>query len=218
MFIRMFMRRIGVTGAVVIAALSVGAPANAVGEDGVGNAGVAAVPASSGQVTPVGPLAECDVYGENTATSDEIRQTGVVRYDEATASCVHDEDVEKNLVKVQGEGFQLDAFVTAGRQRIRTGEYEVSCEGTATGTTYARFTIRNIRGVTAPNPVEENATVWVLGTLYGAAAKAKVVFRETLKDGMGGLDLTAMHVYLYGADDTPLGHAAIGRASCSPFA
>ncbi|AXB46313.1 hypothetical protein [Amycolatopsis albispora] len=214
----MFIRRIGVTGAVVVAAMSVGAPAYAVGEDGVGNAGVAAVPASSGQVTPVGPLAECDVYGTNQATSAEVRQTGVVRYGEATASCVQDEEAEKNLVQIEGDSFQLDAFVTASRQRIRTGEYSVRCEGTATGTTYAQFTIRNIRGVTPPNPVGENATVWVNGTLHGTPAKAKVVFRETLKDGTGGLDLTAMHVYLYGADDTSRGHAAIGRASCSPFA
>ena len=214
----MFIRRIGVTGAVVVAALGFAAPAHAVGEDGVGNAGVAQVPASNGQVTPVGPLADCDVYGENLVTSAEVRQTGVVRYGEATASCVHDEDVEKNLVKVEGDSFQLDAFVTANRQRIRTGEYAVTCEGTATGTTYAQFTIRNIRGVTPPKPIEENSTVWINGTLHGAAAKAKVVFRETLKDGHGGLDLTAMHVYLYGADDSPRGHAAIGRVSCSPVA
>lgn len=206
--------------AVACAALAA-TPAAALGEDAVGYADAATLPAAGGEAVGLGPRAACDVHGVSSNSASATTVPGVVSFGDATSRCTLNRATQEIKAEVSGTGFRLEAFEVRPRHHIEIDRYEAACTGTragGTGRTRATWRLDGVRNLEVPSVIVENTSVWADGTLHGQPAKLLAVFNETLRDpSTGAVEANALHLYLYKADGRRVGDAALGRVACQPY-
>ncbi|GDY33323.1 choice-of-anchor P family protein [Gandjariella thermophila] len=212
-------RRAVVTGIAVAASLLMAtASAQAVTEDGAASLGAVNVVYNyTGQHVATGPLASCDVNGQNTAYSPGTVVPGIARYGIGNTRCSRDFGARTAQVDSTGSRFQLDALVDYGGPRIRIERYQATCHATERGTEESIW-LSGLTGVTVPSTIPANYTVTIPSRFAGAPPLARVIFNEVMlpEPGDGSIGVNLMRVILFPNGGPQTGDVVVGSAACSP--
>jgi hypothetical protein len=201
-----FARRGGAVGAVVAAALVLGAmPASAAPGDGSAYAAKVAVTLLGTPAVAVGPLAPSNTNGPTSASVANVNAAGLVTTGLVTSSATLNQ--ETGVVHAQADIANVGLGLAALTGKI--GAVNATCDATQAGvkgsSTLAGVAIPGVTVAANPAP---NTTVNLL--------LAKIVFNEQITGGDGSLTVNAVHVYLNAVVGS--GDVVLAQAKCGPAA
>jgi len=200
-----FVRRGGAIGAVVAAALVLGAmPASAAPGDGSAYAAKVAVTLLGAPAVNVGPLAPSNTNGPTTANLASINAGGLVTAGVVTSSATLNQDT--GVVHAQADIANVGIGLAALKGTI--GAVNATCDATQAGFT-GTSTLANVQipGVSVGANPGPNTTINL--------PLVKIVFNEQITDGTG-LTVNAVHIYLNALVGT--GDIILAQAKCGPAA
>jgi hypothetical protein len=200
-----FVRRGGAIGAVVAAALVLGAmPASAAPGDGSAYAAKVAVTLLGAPAVNVGPLAPSNTNGPTTANLASINAGGLVTAGVVTSSATLNQDT--GVVHAQADIANVGIGLAALKGTI--GAVNATCDATQAGIT-GTSTLANVQipGVSVGANPGPNTTINL--------PLVKIVFNEQITDG-SGLTVNAVHIYLNALVGT--GDIILAQAKCGPAA
>ena len=201
-----FVRRGGAVGAVVAAALLLGAmPASAAPGDGSAYAAKVAVTLLGTPAVAVGPLAPSNTNGPTSASVANVNAAGLVTTGLVTSSATLDQ--ETGVVHAQADIANVGLGLAALTGKI--GAVNATCDATQAGvtgsSTLAGVAIPGVNVAANPAP---NTTVNLL--------LAKIVFNEQITGDDGSLTVNAVHIYLNAVVGS--GDVVLAQAKCGPAA
>lgn len=201
-----FVRRGGAVGAVVAAALVLGAmPASAAPGDGSAYAAKVSVTLLGTPAVNVGPLAPSNTNGPTASNLASVNAAGIVTAGVVTSSATLNQ--ETGVVHAQADIADVGIGLAALTGKI--GAVNATCDATQAGitgsSTLAGVAIPGVNVAANPAP---NTTVNLL--------LAKIVFNEQIIGGDGSLTVNAVHVYLNALVGT--GDVVLAQAKCGPAA
>jgi hypothetical protein len=201
-----FVRRGGAIGAVVAAALVLGAmPASAAPGDGSAYAAKVAVTLLGAPAVNVGPLAPSNTSGPTSASLASIDAAGIVTAGLVTSSATLNEDT--GIVHAQADIANVGIGLAALKGKI--GAVNATCDATQAGVTGAS-TLADVKipGVAVGANPGPNTTI--------SLPLVKIVFNEQITGGDGSLTVNAVHIYLNALVGT--GDIILAQAKCGPAA
>jgi hypothetical protein len=199
-----FVRRGGAVGAVVAAALVLGAmPASAAPGDGSAYAANVSVTLLGKPAVNVGPLSPSSTNGPTTNTLASVNAAGLVTAGVVSSSATLNQ--ETGVVHAQADIADVGIGLAALTGKI--GAVNATCDATQAGVTGSS----TLAGVAIPgvnvgaNPAP-NTTINLL--------LAKIVFNEQITGNDGSLTVNAVHVYLNAVVGS--GDIVLAQAKCGP--
>lgn len=203
---RRFVRRGGAIGAVVAAALVLGAmPASAAPGDGSAYAAKVAVTLLGAPAVNVGPLAPSNTGGPTEANLASVNAGGLVTAGVVTSSATLNPDT--GIVHAQADIANVGIGLAALKGTI--GAVNATCDATQAGVTGAS-TLADVKipGVSVGANPGPNTTINL--------PLVKIVFNEQITGGDGSLTVNAVHIYLNALVGT--GDIVLAQAKCGPAA
>jgi len=201
-----FVRRGGAVGAVVAAALVLGAmPASAAPGDGSAYAAKVSVTLLGAPAVNVGPLAPSSTNGPTASNLASVNAAGIVTAGVVTSSATLNQ--ETGVVHAQADIADVGIGLAALTGKI--GAVNATCDATQAGvtgsSTLAGVAIPGVSVAANPAP---NTTVNLL--------LAKIVFNEQITGADGSLTVNAVHIYLNALVGS--GDVVLAQAKCGPAA
>jgi hypothetical protein len=205
-----------------VAVLVVTAAPAAIAATGSGTASVGSVDVVvEGQKRVVQPpVAQCLTSGGTIQnTNKRIRLRGVAEFGDGTTKCTADPANGRITVEATGQRFELNALPEYGGPRIRISQYLATCATTISGSV-ARMQFNGLVGMTAPQDVPPNYTVFIPGDRPGDEPLAKVILNEVIVPSPpdGSITLNLMHVIFAPNGGGPItGELVVGGVYCTPL-
>lgn len=212
------MRRVSIISAAVVCLAALPVPALAAQPIALGTGAVGAVDllvdARPAQAAPIAP---CVAGSRPENQTDPVDVGPSTSFGSARTTCTSAPDGTVH-VDVSGQRFATNVLSRFGGPAIRARTFESSCDTTADGTSSGRIGLSGVSGLTVPQSVPANYTVFVPGIAPDTRPMAVVVLNEVTArvPSDGSLAITAMHITLFPQGGPASGEIVVGRAACAP--
>ncbi|MPY78314.1 MAG: hypothetical protein GEV04_07430 [Actinophytocola sp.] len=171
-----------------------------------------------GEPLAVGPIAACDVEGQQHNESG-LFPVGkdVADFWGGTSDCTRDDEGNAHA-DVDGRYFSTGVLREWGGPRIRVSSFAARCETTSKGSSTV-MELDGVYGLTLPEEVPSNHTVTIPAPNEDDPPLAKVVVNELVapQPPDGSLRVNALRIVLFPEGGPASGEILVGSVGCDPY-